>query len=626
MHGDFLFYALILLLATVIVVPVAKRSGLGTVLGYIVAGVIIGPFGMGLITEAETLLHFSEFGVVMMLFLIGLELEPKVLWHLRKKLLGLGSSQMIATTALITIPCIVFGMAWPLALAIGLGLALSSTAISLQIMTERNLFSAKTGQSAFSVLLFQDLAIIPILAIIPLLATATATEVNNIADVLKVVEQGSGSGSVWEKSLKVIGLVTLLIGIGHYAVRHVLHYIARTGVREIFTATALLLVIGVTFIMLSAGLTPAMGAFIAGVILADSEYKHEIENQIEPFKSLLLGLFFISVGMTINFDVFSQNIPMILSATIGLVAVKLLVLIGLAKFIKFNIRDNLMFAILLAQGGEFAFVIFQFASQVKLLTPDLTSTLNVIVAISMMATPLLILLYDKVIMRWLDSRKTGEVSPILPPLNEHNPVIIFGYGRFGQIIGRLLQAKRIGATILDHDPKQIDFLRKFGWKVYYGEVLDMNLLEKAGIEHAKIIVIGIDDFQKSVEATKRIKETYPHVKIVVRAYDRRNAQDFIKAGADHIERETFASALNAGEAVLRFMGYRAFTAKNLVRKFAMHDRKSLEDAAHFNDNDKDWISFAMESRQQLIDLFEKDRLDAEAHKAENWEHKNGAPL
>ncbi len=625
MHGDFLFYALILLLAAVIVVPLAKRSGLGTVLGYIVAGVIIGPFGMGLITEAETLLHFSEFGVVMMLFLIGLELEPKVLWRLRKSLLGLGSSQMVATTALITIPCIVFGMPWPIATAVGLGLALSSTAISLQIMSERNLFPAKTGQSAFSVLLFQDLAIIPILAIIPLLAQATATDVKTITDVLKVVEQGSG-GSLWEKSLKVIGLVTLLIAAGHYAVRHVLHYIARTGVREIFTATALLLVIGVTFIMLSAGLTPAMGAFIAGVILADSEYKHEIENQIEPFKSLLLGLFFISVGMTINFDVFSKNIPMILSASIGLVAVKALVLIGLAKFIKFSVRDNLMFAILLAQGGEFAFVIFQFASQVKLLTPELTSTLNVIVSISMMATPLLILLYDKVIVPWLDSRKTGEVSPILPPLNEHNPVIIFGYGRFGQIIGRLLQAKRIGATILDHDPTQIDFLRKFGWKVYYGEVLDMHLLEKAGIEHAKIIVIGIDDFQKSVEATKRIKESYPHVKIVVRAYDRRNAQDFIKAGADHIERETFSSALNAGEAVLRFMGYRAFTAKTLARKFAMHDRKSMEDAAHFNDNDKDWISFAVESRQQLIELFEKDRLDAEAHQTENWEHKTGAPL
>ena len=625
MHGDFLFYALILLLATVIVVPLAKRSGLGTVLGYIVAGVIIGPFGLGLITEAETLLHFSEFGVVMMLFLIGLELEPKVLWRLRKSLLGLGSSQVIATTAIITFVLMAIDISWPIALTIGMGVTMSSTAICLQIMGEKSLFQTKTGQSAFSVLLFQDLAIIPILAIIPLLATVTTTEVKTITDVLKVVEQGSG-GSLWEKSLKVIGLVTVLIAFGHYAVRHVLHYIARTGVREIFTATALLLVIGVTFIMLSAGMTPAMGAFIAGVILADSEYKHEIENQIEPFKSLLLGLFFISVGMTINFDVFEKNVVTILVATVGLVLVKLLVLSGLAKAIKFNVKDNLMFAILLAQGGEFAFVIFQFASNVKLLTTETASILNVIIALSMMATPLLLLAYDKVLSPWLDSRKTGEMSPILPPLNEHNPVIIFGYGRFGQIIGRLLQAKRIGATILDHDPTQIDFLRKFGWKVYYGEVLDMHLLEKAGIEHAKIIVIGIDDFGKSVEATKRIKETYPHVKIVVRAYDRRNAQDFIKAGADHIERETFASALNAGEAVLRYMGYRAFTAKTLVRKFAMHDRKSLEDAAHLNDSDKDWISFALESRQQLIDLFEKDRLDAEAHQAENWEHKTGAPL
>lgn len=624
MTGDFLFYSLILLLAAVIVVPIAKRSGLGTVLGYIVAGVIIGPFGFGFITEAETLLHFSEFGVVMMLFLIGLELEPKVLWRLRKSLLGLGSSQVLITTTLITLTGMAFGISWPIALTIGMGLTLSSTAICLQIMGERALFPTKTGQSAFSVLLFQDLAIIPILAIIPLLATVTASDVKTMADVLRVVENGSG-GSLWEKSLKVVGLVTLLIAFGHYAVRHALHYIARTGVREIFTATALLLVVGVTFIMLSAGLTPAMGAFIAGVILADSEYKHEIENQIEPFKSLLLGLFFISVGMSINFEVFSHYIPTVVGATIGLVAGKLLVLFFLAKFMKFNVRDNLMFSILLAQGGEFAFVIFQFASNVKLLSMETTSILNVIVAISMMATPLLILFYDKVLTPWLDSRKTGLVSPILPPLNEHNPVIIFGYGRFGQIIGRLLQAKNIGATILDHDPTQIDFLRKFGWKVYYGEVLDMHLLEKAGIENAKMIIIGIDDFEKSVEATKRIKETYPHVKVLVRAYDRRNAQDFIKAGADFVERETFASALNVSEAVLRFMGYRAFTAKNLVRKFAAHDRKSLEEATHLSDNDKDWISFALESRQQLIDLFEKDRLDAEAHKNENWEQKIGEP-
>lgn len=625
MTGDFLFYSLILLLAAVIVVPIAKRSGLGTVLGYIVAGVIIGPFGFKLITEAETLLHFSEFGVVMMLFLIGLELEPKVLWRLRKSLLGLGSSQVLITTALITITAIAFNISWPIALTIGMGLTLSSTAISLQIMSERALFPTKTGQSAFSVLLFQDLAIIPILALIPLLATVTASDVKNISDVLRMVEQGSGGGSLWEKTLTVVGLVTVLIAFGHYAVRHALHYIARTGVREIFTATALLLVVGVTFIMLSAGLTPAMGAFIAGVILADSEYKHEIENQIEPFKSLLLGLFFISVGMSINFDVFSNHIPAIASATVGIVAGKFLVLFALAKYMKFNIRDNLMFSILLAQGGEFAFVIFQFASNVKLLTPETASILNVIVAISMMATPLLVLLYDKVIIPWFDSRKTGEVSPILPPLTEHNPVIIFGYGRFGQIIGRLLQAKNIGATILDHDPKQIDFLRKFGWKVHYGEVLDMHLLEKAGIEHAKMIVLGIDDFGKMAEATKRIKATYPHVKVLVRAYDHRNALELHQAGADFIERETFSSALNTGEAVLRFLGYRAFNAKNLVRKFALHDERTLKEAMNFNDPNKDWVSFALESRQHLLEMFEKDRLDAEQHKNENWEQKTGGP-
>ncbi len=622
MTDSFLFHALVLLLAAVIVVPIAKRSGLGTVLGYLLAGVIIGPFGFKMITQADTLLHFSEFGVVMMLFLIGLELEPKVLWRLRKSLLGLGSAQVILTTAAITVAAIVMHIEWPVALTIGLGLTLSSTAICLQIMSERALFPTRLGQSAFSVLLFQDLAIIPILAIVPLLAAQAHTNEN--INIFQLVEEQLG-GSVWEKTLTVIGLVTVVIAFGHYVVRHILHYIARTGVREIFTATALLLVVGVTYLMLSAGLTPAMGAFIAGVILADSEYKHEIEAQIEPFKSLLLGLFFISVGMTIDFDIFSHYVPVILSAVLGLVFVKFAILAGMAKFTKFRAHENLLFAILLAQGGEFAFVLFQFARSASLLTPQIASILNVIVAISMMATPLLILLYDRVIAPWLDSRKTGEVVPLLQPLGEDNPVIIFGYGRFGQIIGRLLQAKGIGATILDHDPRQIDFLKKFGWKVYYGEVLDMNLLETAGVGKAKMIVLGIDDYDKMVEATKRIKKTFPHVKILARAYDHRNAYELHKAGADFIERETFSSALNVSEAVLRFLGYRAFTAKNLVRKFALHDERTLNKSFDYDDPNKDWVSFALESRQHLVDLFAKDRADAEQHKNENWEQKSGGP-
>lgn len=623
MTDGFLFYALILLLAAVIIVPIAKRSGLGTVLGYLLAGVIIGPFGLKLITEAETLLHFSEFGVVMMLFLIGLELEPKVLWRLRKTLFGLGGSQVVLTTAIITGVCVAFGLAWPIALTIGMGLTLSSTAICLQIMNERVLFPTKTGQSAFSVLLFQDLAIIPILALIPLLASMTG--VQTMADVLQVVESGKTGPSWWEKTLTVIGLVTVLIAFGHYAVRHILHYIARTGVREIFTAAALLLVVGVTFLMLSAGLTPAMGAFIAGVILADSEYKHEIESQIEPFKSLLLGMFFISVGMTINFDVFGNNLFTIIEAVLGLVIVKFIVLAILAKVMKFNIRDNIMFSILLAQGGEFAFVIFQFATTSNVLTTETASILNVIVALSMMVTPLLILFYDKILMPLMNKRATGEASPIIPPLVQHNPVIIFGYGRFGQIVGRLLQAKRIGTTILDHDPKQINFLKQFGWKVYYGEVLDMHLLEKAGIEHAKMIVIGIDDYEKMAEATQRIKSAYPHIKVLVRAYDTRNALELKKAGADFIERETFASALNTAEAVLRFMGYRAFVAKNLVRKFAAHDQRTMAEAMTRDNVNEDWVSFALESRQHLIEMFEKDRADAEEHQSENWEEKRMRP-
>ena len=618
MNDGFLYYALIFLMSAVLVVPLAKRSGLGAILGYLLAGIAICPFGLKLITNPDDILHFAEFGVVMMLFLIGLELQPKTLWRLRKPILGLGSSQVILTTLFITLTAYALGQSWAVSLAIGLALALSSTAIAIQLMQERNLLPTHTGQSAFSVLLFQDIAVIPILASIPLLAVVG--EVQSLSHIYEVVETQAG-GSLWEKGLSVIGMVALLIFIGHFAIRHILHYIAKTDVREIFTAFALLLVIGVTFLMKTIGLSPALGAFIAGVILADSEYRHEIETQIEPFKALLLGLFFISVGMSINFDVFLSQ-PLTVFSLVGiLVAIKFLALMIAAHFFKLDLSQNILFSTILAQGGEFAFVIFAFALQVNLFNDEVASLLNLTVAISMGLTPVLILIHDKLLVRFFSQTYSDlDARPELPAAITPRPVIIAGYGRFGQIIGRLLQANGIKATILDHDPRQIDFLRQFNKKVYYGDIKDMEILHSAGADQAKMIVLAIDDREASIEVTSCIKERFPHLKILARAYDRRHAYDLSKAGADYFIRETFGSALMMGEEVLKHLGIGAYQAKNLVRKFSRHDIETLKSSFEHFEDEKALVSFALQSRDELIKIFEEDRKDIERpHDDDGWD-------
>lgn len=604
MHDGFLFYALIFLLAAVIVVPLVKRSGLGAVLGYLVAGVLIGPFGLKLITNNEDIMHFAEFGVVMMLFLIGLELEPRTLWRLRKPVLGLGSSQVILTTGIISLVGHFCGLDWPIAATIGMAVSLSSTAIAIQLMNERNLMPTYTGQQAFSVLLFQDLAVIPILALIPILADSA--NVRSMTDALAVVQQQAG-GSVWEKTLTVIGLVTFLALLGHYGIRRLLAFIARSGIGEIFTATALLLVVGVSFLMQSVGLSPALGALIAGVILAESEYRHEIETQIEPFKSLLLGLFFMSVGMSIDFAVFHDHMFAIIGAVAGLIAIKFIVLATMGKVFKLDLGQNLLFSILLAQGGEFGFVISQFAFQQNLLSEDMMSMINVVVALSMMITPLLILFYDRKLARKFMSFMPVNLEEMQPRSIEHSDVVIVGYGRFGQIIGRLLQANGIRKTILDHDPKQIDFLRRFGWKVYYGDVADMRLLRAAGAEKARLVVLAVDERGKAVDAARKIKSEFPHIKIMARAFDRRHAYDLTKAGVDYFERETFEAALHMGEEVLKELGYNAAAAKRLARKFSQHDRDTLRDSFQHFEDEKAMISHSLQSREELIKIFESDR-------------------
>ncbi len=612
MTEGFLFYALIFLLAAVIVVPIAKRTGLGAILGYLLAGVAIGPYVLGLIKKPEDILHFSEFGVVLMLFLIGLELQPATLWRLRKSIIGLGGSQVIGSTLIIAIVASLLGLSWPVALGIGMALSLSSTAIIIQLMTERNLMPTYPGQSAFSVLLFQDIAVIPILAAIPLLATMG--EGSAMTEVLKAVE-AEGDSSLWEEALKVIGLVSLLIFVGHFGLRHVLRFIAQTRVPEIFTATALLLVIGVTFLMQTIGLSPALGAFIAGVILADSEYRHEIEAQIKPFKALLLGLFFISVGMSVNFDVLGDHVMVVIMGVVALLTLKFSAMAVIGKGFGMQAYQYVLLSMLLAQGGEFAFVISQYAHQVNLFDAELTNILNVTVAISMLLTPLLMIAYDK----FLQKRFSGFSSVDLSQMQkdkptDHHDIIIIGYGRFGQIVGRLLHVNGIKATILDHDPDNIEFLRKFGWKVFYSDAADMEALDSAGAGKARLIVLAIDDQENAIKTAKRIRETFPHVKIYARARDRRHAYELSKAGVDYFERETFESAIHMGQEVMKALGYKHESAWKLSQKFAQHDRKALRDSFEIFDDEKALISFAQSVRTDLENIFEADRADPNLHK------------
>lgn len=615
MTEGFLYYSLIFLLAAVIVVPIAKRTGLGAILGYLLAGVAIGPYVLGLIKKPEDILHFAEFGVVMMLFLIGLELQPTTLWRLRKSILGLGSSQVILSTVALALVASLFGLSWPVCVGIGMALSLSSTAIIIQLMNERRLMPTYTGQSAFSVLLFQDIAVIPILAAIPLLANTH--DAGTVAAALKVVETDAENFSLWEEALKVIGLVSLLIFIGHYGLRHVLRFIAQTRVPEIFTATALLLVIGTTFLMQTIGLSPALGAFIAGVILADSEYRHEIETQINPFKALLLGLFFISVGMSVNFDVLGSHIWIVLICVAALLVIKFAVLLGLSRVFKMDLTQGILFGTLLAQGGEFAFVISQYANQVNLFDENLTNILNVTVALSMLLTPMIMIGYDRVARRFFSSFSSVDISARLQqqqgPVGP-NPVIIVGYGRFGQIIGRLLQVNGVKATILDHDPDQIEFLRKFGWKVFYGDAADMQLLESAGAATARLLILAIDNTDNAIKTAKRIKEAYPKLKIYARARDRRHAYELDKIGVDYFERETFESAIHMGQEALKALGYRDEAAKRLAQKFADHDRKTLRASFDHFDDETALISFAQSAREELESLFESDRNEPDLNK------------
>ncbi|MFZ6843049.1 glutathione-regulated potassium-efflux system protein KefC [Undibacterium sp. RuTC16W] len=598
MENNLLFNALIYLLAAVIAVPVAKRLGLGAVLGYLLAGMAIGPWGLRLIEDVQVILHFSEFGVVLLLFVIGLELEPKRLWSMRRPIFGWGGAQVIGCTIALSLAGIALGVGWKTSLIAALGLSLSSTAIALATLDERNLMATPAGSASFSILLFQDIAAIPMIALIPLLGVAET--------------QGETEG--WLAGLKVIGVIAALIVGGRYLIRPILRIIAKTEMREIFTAFALLLVISIALLMESVNMSMALGTFLAGVLLAESEYRHALESDLEPFKGLLLGLFFIAVGMSVDFGLFLTKPLQIIGIVLLFLLIKMSVLYFLSRRFSIPKAQRSLFTFLLAQGGEFAFVVFATATSAKVFSAETSALLVVVVALSMVATPLLLVIYDQ----WLEPRlRNLEKPPEDEITSQDNPVIIAGFGRFGQIVGRLLYANRIRSTVLDHDPDQIELLRKFGFKIFYGDATRADLLHAAGAGKAKILVIAIDDVEDSLALVDIAKEHFPHLTIVARARNISHCYQLMDRGVSIFERETFESSLQIGRQVLQQLGFRAYQARLTALRFREHNVKTMHAVyPHYKDQQQ-MVSLAKQARDELEEMFARDR------EAREVAHKNG---
>ncbi|WP_286266755.1 monovalent cation:proton antiporter-2 (CPA2) family protein [Thalassotalea atypica] len=559
--------AVVYLAAAILAVPIAKRLGLGSVLGYLLAGILIGPFLLGLVGDQTDVMHFAEFGVVMMLFLVGLELQPSRLWKLRHSILGLGGLQMLITTIFIFAICVEFlSLQWQTSLAIGLMMALSSTAIVLQTLNEKGWTKQEAGQNAFSVLLFQDIAVIPILALLPLLA---------FSDDVKSL---SGHGNLiahFPAYLQVIisvAVITSIILAGKYVSAPLFRYIAETRLRELFTVFALFLVILIAVIMQKVGLSPALGTFLAGVVLAESEFRHELEVDIEPFKGLLLGLFFIAVGASIDFPLLLENYAIVIMIVAALIVVKAFVLYILAMIFKMESKQKLLFSMALAQGGEFAFVLLSLTTSLHILSQEQSKLATLVVAISMLLAPLLIMVYEKILNS--SSQKQDEYDDP-KQIEPTNSVIIAGYGRFGQIIGRLLTAQGYHLSILDHSPSQIEFLKRFGHRVHYGDAARQDLLEASGAKAAQLLVIAIDDPDKILEIASIAKKHYPDLAIAARAFDRRHAYELMNIGITSFKRETFDSALNLGIEALTLLGNSAKSAQRAGKIFADHDYQTI---------------------------------------------------
>ncbi|WP_310620928.1 monovalent cation:proton antiporter-2 (CPA2) family protein [Flexibacterium corallicola] len=630
---EFLAAGFVYLAAAVIAVPIANRLGLGSVLGYLIAGIVIGPI-LGIVgKETIQLQHFAELGVIMMLFLVGLELQPAILWRMRAQLLGLGGLQVLGTTLLFAVVALVFGFTWQQSLALGMILALSSTAIVLQTLTEKGWMSTSGGQSSFSVLLTQDIAVIPMLALMPLLSMEISPLLNWYAFAplesswfaahAAAPDVTSGGPTTfeqlpnWAQALCVLAVIAAIIFVGRTLIRPMFRFIAEAKLREIFTAAALLLVTGITLLMDYVGLSPALGTFLAGVVLSDNEYRHELETDIEPFKGLLLGLFFITVGAGVDFHLLFDKPFMLVGLAAGLMALKAGFLFALGTVFNLKGADRWLFALGLAQAGEFAFVLFGLALGAGVLPEETVKLMMLVVALSMVLTPALFIIYEKI----LAPRSITGPDRTDDTIEEQGRTVIAGMGRFGQIVSRLLISNGHRVTMLDHDPKTIEILQRIGFRAYYGDAMRPNLLHAAGMDKAQLFIAALDDREKQNELVRHVAATYPHVTIFARAHDRHHVYELENAGAHEIERETFESSLSMGRKALISLGYHPYKAERARSTFKAHDKTSLEqlrDEWNTKGVSKSYIETVREHYSTLVDLMRSDRAEGGERSDGSW--------
>jgi len=582
MTAEFLFITFTLFLAGMIAVPLASRFGLGSVLGYLIAGIAIGPVLHWAGVDVVALQHFTEFGVVMMLFLIGLEMQPKVLWAMRARIFVMGGLQVGLTTVGVMAVAMLFGQVWTVALAIGLIFALSSTAIVTQTLNEKGLMRSDGGQASFSVLLFQDIAVIPMLALIPLLALPELTDALHHGD-----DHGGGHGdsglnlslveglSGWQTALVTLAAVGLVIVVGRYLTGPVFRYVAAARLRELFVSTALMMVVGIALLMTIVGLSPALGTFLAGVVMANSEYRHELESDIAPFKGIFLGVFFITVGASIDFALLGENLALIVALTLGLIALKAAVMFGLGHVFKLSGGDKWLFALGLAQAGEFGFVLVSFTVANAVVPGPIADLLLLVVALSMLLTPALFICYDKLIAPRYSRQQAQDADEITSDAK----IIIAGHGRFGGIVNRALQAADYETTVIDYSNEQLAMLRRFGLSAYYGDATRPDLLHAAGIDDAKVLVIAIDNKEAATELARYMHEHHPTVHVVARAIDRWHVYDLWAAGCRDIIRETYDSSIRAARSVFEAIGHPRSQAEELIGVFEEYDRKTMVETA-----------------------------------------------
>ncbi len=584
MSGSFLFQAVIYLTAAVVCVPLAKRFGLSSVLGYLLAGILIGPYVFGFIgEEGEDIMHFAEFGVVMMLFLIGLEIEPKTFWRMRRSILGMGGLQVGLTMLVVFGILFLSGIAWTTALAIAMAFSLSSTAIVLQTLKEKGLMETSYGQSSFSVLLFQDIAVIPMLALLPLFT-------KNVVETTSGHESFLGNLPIGFQTLAVLLSVGLVILAGRFFFVPILRLVAKTRLRELFSASALLIVMAIAYLMELVGLSPALGAFLGGVVLANSEFKHELESNLEPFKGLLLGLFFIAVGASINFLIIGQSPGLVVGIVLGVIAIKAIILFGVGRFFKLGTDQNLLFSIGLSQIGEFAFVLLSFTNQLGIIDQDLLDLLLVVTAISMTVSPILAIINERIILPRVGTKESEEKPA--DTIEKKSKILLVGFGHFGSTVGRFLRVNGVKPTILDHDSSRVDLLRKMGFEVYYGDARRIDLLESAGVEQAEILISAIDDPETNISLVKTLKKRFPNLLLVMRAKNRVDAYELLKLGVDHIYRESIDTSVRLASDVMQMLGKRRYTLLRQAQQFIKYDEESMRRLFEQNLNSEEYISKA----------------------------------